>query len=194
MHKSCVIDTSSLVYLTALAPYNIFHHLRFFTNQLHIPPTVKEEYERGLLKDPARQKIIEKLRINEGFFSYCTRYDTITLEILKTARNVDLGEAHVAAQQKFVQAQYIISDDQPFIDSIRSVDKYVKIINSLYLIAYFHYLGLPNTVEMLRKLRSVRTFSQVQWQSAFRNVVSDLGVYISKKEFNNRTQFKKIRL
>jgi hypothetical protein len=193
MYRRCVIDTSSLIYLTFLIPLRIFDHLRLFTQQLHIPYEVFQEYEKGAKRDPRRNFVIERTRINGGFFLYCTTYDSISLAFLKTTKGIDPGEAEAAAQQKSVGAEYIISDDRDFVKSIRSVDRHVKILSTLHVMAHLQFLAIPVS-PFLKKLKEVRPFTQIEWQTSYRHVAKELGVTYSKKEFNERTMFKNIGL
>ena len=69
---------------------------------------VKMEYETPLTlqKEPERIKILSEMKLNEGFLSICSQYETIALQFLKTTKGIDAGEAEATAQHISVNSSY----------------------------------------------------------------------------------------
>jgi hypothetical protein len=152
-------------------------------------------YEIQLAKEPDRVWMLDKLRPNEGFYSFCTRYDKIALSVIQSKKNIDKGEAEVVAQQKEVNAHYILSDDLKFHKAIKAIDLNVKILTTLHLIAMLDIRQLLiNSKEMLRELHSHYKFESFDLRTAYKESARELGLDLPKKILNNKCSFKKLGL
>jgi len=195
MLRTAVIDNNTLVYLTKLKHFKIFESLQSLFQQIHIPQEVKREYEIQQGREPDRVWILDKLRPNEGFYSFCTRYDKIVLTIVQGARNIHKGEAEVFAQQKEVNAQYILSDDLKFRKAIKAIDSNVKILTTLHIIAMLDINKLiMNTEEMVKTLHPHYKFESHDLRTAYKESAKELGFDLPKKLLNNKCSFKKLGL
>jgi predicted nucleic acid-binding protein len=195
MLRTAVIDNDTLVNLTQLKHLRVFDSLRSLFQQIHIPQEVKREYEIQLAKEPDRVWMLDKLRPNEGFYSFCTRYDKIVLSVIQSKKNIDKGEAEVVAQQKEVNAHYILSDDLKFHKAIKAIDSNVKILTTLHLIAMLDIRKLLiNSKEMLRELHSHYKFESFDLRTAYKESAKELGLALPKKILNNKCSFKKLGL
>jgi predicted nucleic acid-binding protein len=195
MLRTAVIDNDTSVNLTQLKHFKVFDSLRSLFQQIHIPQEVKREHEIQLAKEPDRVWMLDKLRPNEGFYSFCTRYDKIVLSVIQSKKNIDKGEAEVVAQQKEVNAHYILSDDLKFHKAIKAIDSNVKILTTLHLIAMLDIRQLLiNSKEMLRELHSHYKFESFDLRTAYKESARELGLDLPKKILNNKCSFKKLGL
>lgn len=195
MQLTAVIDNASLVNLTYLKHLHIFRSLQLLFSQIHIPAEVRKEYEVRLKKEPERAWLLERLRPNEGFYSFCTRFDTLSFDILKTKKGIDKGEAEAAAQQKEVNAHYVLSDDIHFQKAIRSIDSRIKIVTTLHIIAMLDIRQfLQNRDEIIKTLHSVHPFNSSSLRLAYNESARELGISISKKVLNDKCSLKKMGL
>lgn len=195
MLKIAVIDNASLVNLTKLKHYNVFQSLTFLFSQIHIPAEVKREYEIRLDKEPERAWLLERLRPNQGFYSFCTRYDTLSFELLKTVKGIDKGEAEAAAQQKEVGAHYVLSDDIKFQSAIRSLNSTVKIFTTLHVLAMLDIRELLLSPEkVIKTFHTVHPFKSNYLRAVYTESAKELGIVMSKKILNNKCSFKKLGL
>lgn len=191
MHRVCVIDNSTLVNLTKLRHLRIFIHLRSLFNRIHVPARILHEFQEMLPYEPERKWVIEQVhQPNYGFMAYCTQYDTISLAILQTTEGIDPGEAEAAAQHKSLQSQFILSDDQDFVDAIHLADRHTRVLNTLHLIALLDLHGIiTNPLDYLLALHSHSPFRESQLRSAYKEVVKDLGIYMPKSVLTKKTSF-----
>lgn len=195
MFKTAVIDNDTLINLTKLKHHNIFNSIRFLFSQIHIPQEVRKEYELQVEREPDRVWILERLRPNEGFYSFCTRYDSMTLTLLKGKKYIDKGEAETVAQQKEVNAHYILSDDIKFQKAIRSIDSRIKIFTTLHIIAMLDIRKfIANPDEMVKTLHSFNPFTSSHLRSVYIESAEELGITLSKKFLNNKCSIKKLGL
>ena len=135
MNPSAVIDNSSLVYLSHLHESNyIFNYLTNLFRTIYIPAQVVLEYQEGLIKEPHRGRILNRLNPDRGFFRFCNRYDSIVLAMIRDYKGIDKGEADTYAQLRKVNAHFIISDDKPFIKAMLKLDKTTRIYSKLHLL------------------------------------------------------------
>jgi predicted nucleic acid-binding protein len=195
MLRTAVIDNDTLVYLTKLKHLKIFDSLRSLFQQIHIPQEIRREYEIQQGREPDRVWILDRLRPNEGFYSFCTRFDKIVLTILQGEKDIHRGEAEVFAQQKEVNAHYILSDDSRFRRAIKAIDSNVKVLTTLHIIAMLDIRQLlMNSEEILKALHAHYRFESFDLRTAYKEAARELGLYLPKKVLNNKCSFKKLGL
>lgn len=195
MLRTAVIDNDTLVYLTKLKHLKIFDSLRLLFQQIHIPQEIKREYEIQQGSEPDRVWILDRLRPNEGFYSFCTRYDKLVLTIIQGEKNIHKGEAEVFAQQKQVNAHYILSDDLKFHKAIKAIDSKVKILTTLHIVAMLDIRQLlVNREEIVRALYTHYKFESYQLRTAYKESARELGFALPKKILNSKCSFKKLGL
>jgi predicted nucleic acid-binding protein len=195
MRRTAVIDNDSLVNLTKLKHLNIFHSLQFLFSRIHIPGEVRREYEIQLAKEPERAWVLEKLRPDEGFYSFCTHYDTFVLNELDKIQGIDKGEAEAVAQHKKVYAHYILSDDNKFKKIITKLDSRVKVFTTLHLIAMLDMHNvILNQAELIKTLYKSHTFNARQLRLAYIESGKEFGLALTKKQLNEKCDFKKLGL
>ncbi len=190
MQKTAVIfDNDALVNLTKLYKLNIFNLLRNIYSQILIPTEVKNEYEKQIGKEPHRSYIINNLRPNAGFWALCTRYDTLSQVILFNYKGIDKGEAEIISQSEKIGVPVVISDDKPFKQACESLNKNIRIYNSLYVLAYLDLAGyLFDTKTFFTTLyQSPYHFSHENFCQAYRNAAKQLGVPINPKKVSKNT-------
>lgn len=196
MRRSCVIDNSTLVNLTELYERGIFRLLRNLFHKIHIPLTIRAEYE-VVTHDPRRKKVIDKIRLNTGFLALCSEYDSIIHEILKTKPGIDAGEAEAAAQHKKVYSHYVLSDDQAFINSIQLIDPYTKILGTLELIAWLDLGKFVLAVDRDELLRTLHRHSPVNSKSlrkSYQAIARELSMTLTRKELDEKSSIKRLSL
>jgi predicted nucleic acid-binding protein len=194
-NRRVVIDTTALVYFTHLQKnFDIFGYLRLIFQQILIPSTVKTEYEIGLAKQPERNWLLQKLKPNQGFYTLCTRYDSIQLAFLATTKGIHSGEAETAAQYQKAGARYIISDDKDFSKAVQKIYPHCAVISSLHVIAMLEFNGTVKKCDKLKlELHAIRPFNSAQLRAAYAEVAKELGLNITKKEMSQKTSLSKIR-
>lgn len=193
-NRKVIIDTSTLVYFTEIKnDIDVFGCLRSIFSQVLIPTEVKIEYERGNAKEPQRNWLLEKLRPNVGFYALCTRYDSIVLAMLQNTKGIDAGEAEAVAQYNKAGAYYILTDDNRFAQSIKSIHPEVRIISSLHVIALidFHCL-MPDCKPLKKKLHTKLNYKSKQLREAYLYIAKDLGLNVTPKDISQRTSIKNI--
>lgn len=195
MLRTAVIDNDTLVYLTKLNHHGIFDLLRSLFRQIHIPQEVRKEYEVQLSREPERVYLLEKLWPNEGFYSFCTRYDNMVLTFIQGVKNIHKGEAEVIAQQKAVNAHYILSDDLRFHKAIKAIDSTVKIFTTLHIIAMLDIQNdLVNSDKIVKTLHQYYKFESYDLRTAYIESAKELGFTLPKKVLNNKCSFKRLGL
>jgi predicted nucleic acid-binding protein len=195
MRRTCVIDTSTLVSLTILYEFSLLDKLRNLFERIHVPLTVRAEYEQ--LDDPIRKRIISGMRLNTGFLSLCSIYDTITHAILRTTPGIDAGEADAAAQHKKVESHFVLSDDERFIKAITLIDRTIKILSTLDLIAWLdlsNYLPEGERTVMLMQFHSRRRFHSRQLRRSYQRMAGEFGLQLSKNQLNEKSSLKHLGL
>lgn len=195
MYLTAVIDNVTLVNLTKLKHHHVFSSLRNLFSQIHIPQQVRKEYEVQISKEPDRVWVLERLRPNEGFYSACDRYDTISLTVIKGIKGIDAGEAEAVAQYRNVNSSYILSDDHRFKKAILSFDPRIKVLSTLHIIAMLDIRQLiVNVDEIIKSLYSVHPFSSNNLRKAYKDSANELGIPVSKKILNAKCSFKRLGL
>ena len=195
MLRTAVIDNVTLVNLTKLKQHDIFNAIRFLFSQIHIPQEVRKEYEVQLAREPDRAWVLERLRPNRGFYSFCTRYDSATFTLLRGVENIDKGEAEAVAQKRSVEAHYILSDDIKFQIAIKNIDSTIKVFTTLHIIAMLDIRQLiANPESIVKTLHSVHPFKSSQLRTAYTESAKELGITLSKKDLNNKCSLTKLGL
>ncbi len=191
-----IIDNSTLVYYTKIqSTYPIWEKVRLLFPYVLIPQEIKNEYARGAEREPERNRIIDKLRLDSGFFRLCSKYDSVVKSLLETQKDIDKGEAEAIAQQKNFPASLFLTDDKRFVSKAKEIDRTVRIITSLHLAAMIDILNLDtehNRSKFIKKLHPIMKFNSQEYREAFREVSFWYGSNISKKEISNRTSLKRI--
>jgi predicted nucleic acid-binding protein len=195
MRKTAVIDNDTLVNLTKLKRFGIFDSLRSLFQQIHIPQQVIKEYEIQQEREPDRVWMLSHLRPNTGFYSLCTRYDSVVYGFIISEKNIHKGEAEVLAQQKEVFAHYIISDDLRFHKAAKSIYPTVKLLTTLHIISMLDILQLlPSTKDILRTLHPHYKFESNNLRQAYTSSAWELGFTLNKQLLNEKCSFKKLGL
>jgi len=188
--RTAVVDTDSLINLTHL---KILKLLQSLFSQIHIPMEVRKEYELMKHKEPDREWLLERLKPNEGFYSLCTKYDTISFVVLKGLKGIHTGEAEVAAQHLEIGTNYIISDDLSFKESLNRRFPHAKIISTLHIISMLDLHRLIHNRDVLLRTLHLKSPVNIQllrasyWESA-----KEYGIHITKKEVNDKNNPVKI--
>jgi predicted nucleic acid-binding protein len=195
MLRTAVIDNDTLVNLTKLKQHDIFNAIRFLFSQIHIPQEVRKEYEVQEAKEPDRVWVLERLRPNEGFYSFCTRYDSATFTLLRGVKDIHKGEAEAVAQKRSVDAHYILSDDIKFQIAIKKVDSTIKVFTTLHIIAMLDIRKfVANPESIVKSLHSVHPFKSSHLRTAYIESAKELGITLSKKVLNNKCSLTKLGL
>lgn len=192
MKPIAVVDNDTLIYFTKLQHLGIFDSLRSLFHQIHIPQQVKVEYEVLKSKDQNRAWVLERLRPNEGFYSLCTRYDTIALQMIKGKKNIHGGEAEAVAQQMKLNAQFILSNDKRFTTAIGQLTK-VRVCSALDVLVMLDVRQITlNGADMLRSHFNDLNFESSDLRNAYVNAGKDVGITFSKKDLNYKCSLKKL--
>ncbi len=187
MFRVAVVDTSTLINLTFIKHLQIFNHLQNLFLRIHIPTKVKSEYELTLRHEPDRAWLLERLKPNEGFYSFCTRYDSTVLSIIQSVKHIDAGEAEAVAQLKKVNANYILSDDERFSKALKKIDPYVKVISTWHVLAMLDLLQIVlNSDEIIRALYKRCPFPKSRLRKAYVESYREFGLRPSKKHINQK--------
>jgi predicted nucleic acid-binding protein len=192
--KTAVIDNASLVYLSHLHKRkSFFHYLQNLFHTVYFPTEVVKEYGAGLEKEPHRQWILERLKPEQGFYRYCTVYDSIVMAIIDGYNGMDKGEAEAYAQLKKVNAHLIISDDKPFVEALKQLDKGIKVYSTLHIICWLEHSKLiPDWNNLIKEIHKIRPFKSGELREAYLQVAEQLGLNISKKIVSLKCSLSKI--
>lgn len=192
--KKVIIDTSTLIYFTQLhQEFDMFRYLQIIFGQVLIPEEIKNEFARGIGKQPERSYLLEKIKPDRGFYTLCTQYDRINMALLKSTKGIDAGEAEATAQYQTVSAHYILSDDRRFTESVSMRFPYINIISSLHIVAMIDLSRqVPDCTSLTQALHRQRPFKSAQLREAYQSVAQMLGVAITNKEISKKTSLKKI--
>ena len=113
--------------------------------------------------------------------------------MLQNIKGIDAGEAEAVAQYSQTGAYYILSDDNRFANSIKTIYPDIRIISSLHIIALIEFHGLVIDCQMLKKqLHAKLNFKSNQLRDAYLYIAKDLGLPVSKKDISNKTSLSKI--
>ena len=161
---------------------------------LYIPMAVKNEYELGSAMEPARTWLLNRIKIEDGFYRLCTSYDTFINIEIQRSKGMDKGESESYSQFKKLSAQILISDDKPFTKAVGQLDRGIKVYNSLHLICWLDILGyLPTDwTSMIKQLHRVRPFRSKDIREAYLDIASKVGVPVDKKKLSEKCSLKGI--
>lgn len=191
---TAVIDNASLVYLSYLnkeTPF--FHYLQSLFHTIYFPTEVVKEYTIGLPKEPHRNWVIERLNQDQGFYRYCSTYDSFVMVTVENYKGIDKGEAEAYAQFKKVNAHFIISDDNSFIEALKYLDSGTKVYTTLHLISWLeHSKLLPNWNDLLKHVYKIRPFKSTELREAYLEVAARLGLSLPKKTVSAKCSLSKI--
>ena len=189
LRRTAVVDNDALINFTHLKQFNIFNSLRLLFSQIHIPMEVLKEYEVMKLKEPDRIWFLEKLRPDQGFYSLCTKYDSISLVILKTIKDIDAGEAEAVAQHQKLGAHYIISDDRLFKIALSKKFPRIKVFSSLHIIAMLDLNKfINNRYELLQRLHLMSPINRETLINVYQESATELGITITKREIYSKVK------
>lgn len=192
---SAVIDNTALVYLTQLNHRRpIFDRLRSMIHTLYIPMAVKNEYEQGLGKEPARSWLLDRINTEHGFYRLCTSYDTFVNMEVQRVKGIDKGEAECYSQFKKISAQILISDDKGFTKAVGQLDLGIKVYNSLHLICWLDILEYLPTKwnSMIKDFHALRPFKSKDLREAYLEIASKTGVYLHRRKLSEKCSLKGI--
>lgn len=194
MYQTAVIDNASLIYLSHLhKSKSFFHYLPNLFNTVYFPSEVVKEYSKGSVKEPHRDWILQRLKPEQGFYRYCTTYDSIVMAMVQGKKGMDKGEAEAYAQFVKVNAHLIISDDKPFIEALKKVNAGVKVYSTLHLICWLeHSKFIPDWYGLVKEVHRVRPFKSKELREAYLEVAEQLGLSISKKNISLKCSLSKI--
>lgn len=194
MYQTAVIDNDSLVnlsYLHKSKPF--FHYLNSLFNTIYFPSEVVKEYGFLADKEPHRDWIIQRLKPEQGFYRYCTTYDSIVLAMVQNQKGINKGEAESYAQLKKVNAHLIISDDKAFTVALKQLDSGIKVYTTLHLICWLHLAGLlPDWENMVKDVHKLRPFKSAELREAYATIVEKFSLSITKKEISKKCSLSKI--
>lgn len=192
---SAIIDNTALVYVTQLHDKrSFFDQFKNIFHTLYIPMSVKTEYEKGLLLEPNRLWLLDRLKPEQGFFRLCTSYDSFTLLLVKDFEGMDQGESESYAQFKKIGAQLIISDDKAFIKALGKLDPGIKVYTTLHLICWLDVLNyLPaNWNSIVTTIHAIRPFQSRDLRLAYKDILLKLGIEMPKKVLSKKCSLKTI--
>lgn len=191
---SAIIDNTALVYLTHLPDGTSFlQNLRNIFHTLYIPMEVKNEYARGVESEPARNWLLERINPEQGFFRLCASYDSFTMIAVYNYKGMNKGEAESYAQYKKIQAQVIISDDKDFASALNTLDKYIKVYNTLHLICWLDiYTQNLDWGDIIKKIHHIRPFKSNELRTAYIDILEKFGINKTKKEISKKCSLKGI--
>jgi predicted nucleic acid-binding protein len=194
LHYSAIIDNTSLVYLTHLhGRRSFFENLRNLFHALYVPMEVKNEYAKGVAKEPAREWLLDRLKPEQGFFRLCTAYDSVTMLFATGFKGMDKGEAEGYAQFKKINAQIIISDDKGFVNALKILDPGIRVFSTLHLICWLDIsMLIPDWNEIVKKIHQVRPFNSTELHIAYNDVLKKFGLNKTKKEISKKCSLKGI--
>ncbi len=194
MYQTAVIDNASLVYLSHLHKTKpIFDSLKNLFSTIYFPLEVVREYAIGAVKEPHREWILERLNPEQGFYSHCSSYDSITLSMVTDFNGIDKGEAEAYAQLRKVNANFIISDDKQFISALNKLDRNIKIYTILHLICWLDQLKLIlDWNSLIKDLYIVRKIKSNELIKAYKEVAEKFSLDINKKILSERCSLSKI--
>jgi predicted nucleic acid-binding protein len=193
MRSVCVVDNSTLITLTRLYQLSIFSQLTSLFERIHIPLKVKEEYENefSIRAEPNRKLVLSQMSLNSGFLSICSKYDTISLVILKTTEGIDAGEAEAAAQHKTVNSRFVLSDDKKFILGLKKADPHIKVIGTIHLIAWLDISrSILDPKEYFKIVYKRIQFDSKMLRAAYREIYMILRIPIDKRLLSKKTSLK----
>lgn len=193
MRSVCVVDNSTLITLTRLYQLSIFSQLTSLFEKIHIPLKVKEEYENefSIRAEPNRKLVLNQMSLNSGFLSICSKYDTISLVILKTTEGIDAGEAEAAAQHKTVNSRFVLSDDKKFILGLKKADPHIKVIGTIHLIAWLDISrSILDPKEYFKIVYKRIQFDSKMLRTAYKEIYMILRIPIDKKLLSKKTSLK----
>ncbi len=193
MRSVCVVDNSTLITLTRLYQLSIFSQLTSLFERIHIPLKVKEEYENefSIRAEPNRKLVLSQMSLNSGFLSICSKYDTISLVILKTTEGIDAGEAEAAAQHKTVNSRFVLSDDKKFILGLKKADPHIKVIGTIHLIAWLDISrSILDPKEYFKIVYKRIQFDSKMLRTAYKEIYMILRIPIDKRLLSKKTSLK----
>ncbi|MCA4896597.1 MAG: hypothetical protein ING84_16480 [Cytophagales bacterium] len=195
MRKVVVVDNTALINLTILGDFSIFNLLKNLFFQIHIPSKVKSEYEFILRHKPERAWLLEKLKPNTGFYSFCTRYDSVVLCTIQTVKDIDAGEAKAVAQFLKVNANYILSDDHRFTVALKMKEPNIKVLSTLHILAILDLNRITLDVDkLIQVLHRERPFSKSKLRKAYVDSHIELGIRMSKKWVDKKCDFARLKV
>ena len=155
---------------------------------------VKNEYARGLAKEPARSWLLDRINIEQGFYRLCTSYDTFINILVEGSKGMDKGESESYSQFRKLSAQLLISDDKRFTKAVSQLDRSIKVYNSLHLICWLDILGyLPmDWNRIVKEIHGLRPFQSKDLREAYLEIASKTGVFLDKKKLSEKCSLKRI--
>lgn len=186
MSQSAVIDNASLVYLSHLnLKKPVFQYLKNLFNTIYIPTEVVKEYAAGINKEPHRKWILDRLNPEQGFYRFCTTYDTFILVMVEKYKGIDKGEAETFAQLKKVNANIIISDDVRFIETLKKLDGSIRVYSTLHILSWLEHAGfIADWNFMICEIYKIRKFNSMDLRNAYIETAKYLGLHIPKKQIS----------
>jgi predicted nucleic acid-binding protein len=194
LYQTAVIDNASLIYISHLHKRKpFFHYLQSIFQTLYFPTEIVKEYATGSEQEPHREWLLQKLKPEQGFYRYCTTYDSIVMAMVENQKGIDKGEAESYAQLKKVNAHLIISDDKPFTKALKELDSGIKVYSTLHLICWLHVIGLLSDWEsMIKEIHKLRPFKSAELREAYSTIVEKFSLSTTKKEISKRCSLSKI--
>jgi len=195
MRITVVVDNTALVNFTYLKDLGMFGYLKSIFDRMHIPTEVKAEYQKRLAREPVRGWMLDRIFPDRGFYSLCTKFDTAVHGFLRSIKGIHKGEVEVAAQQKALGVRCVLSDDKAFSRAIKTIDPYVKVITTLHVIAMLDMNRLlRNREELLIRLHAKQPFKAKDLRVAYRDTISEMGIYMSRRDFDRKISLKSLGL
>lgn len=144
---------------------------------------------------PERAWLLEKLKPNTGFYSFCTRYDSVVLCTIQTVKDIDAGEAKAVAQFLKVNANYILSDDHRFTVALKMKEPNIKVLSTLHILAILDLNRITLDVDrLIQVLHRERPLSKSKLRKAYVDSHIELGIRMSKKWVDKKCDFARLKV
>ncbi|PTX61066.1 putative nucleic acid-binding protein [Kordia periserrulae] len=166
MLKSAIIDTSVLICLNHL---NLIKYLNLIYNKVYIPRAVEHEFFQNITEEEQTKRYVflENFYIeNSIWFKKCQAFRSELIELYRTDKKLDLGEAEVFAQNQELGNVNIMLLDEKKARTLAEKNDLAK-NGVLYILAIFDL-----------KLKNINYFQAVE------KLKNENNTYFSKKIVN----------
>ena len=148
-----VTDTSVLINFYVL---DLFPQLSILFNKILVPSPVRDQFLNPAREDAkSREVVFTTLSEQTGMFAPCNDYDTNEVTLLQN-EGLDPGESEALSQFKIVEADILLIDEV----AARKIANLqgLRCRGTARILAELEKLGMANTWECIRRLRSENNF------------------------------------